>query len=132
MDSKRLQDERLRLSKIIVQGKQVNELLESKAWGEVIEPLLDKMIKSILGEKKCDGNWLNGFLTDLKNENAEYYRGYAQFGIDFYNRVYRIANQVEGAEEHLAKLNKRSDRPMAEPMLDGSYAPQGEMIDGTS
>jgi len=101
------------LRKQIKEAKKVVDTINSSGWKDCIEPLIDKMIIDIVGGK-IRGRYTGGLLTKAKKEELrEYYIGYKQAMIDFYNRASDMAASYEVSQKLLEKAieeEKRSEK----------------------
>lgn len=108
----------------ITDGTTVKDTLETKGWKKVIGPMLDKMVKDILGGKYFN-RWSGGSLTKIrKDETLSYYIGYKQALIDLHNRIWNYVDQIEKSRKIIDKLDKEKERPFKMPMEDESYSPE--------
>lgn len=102
------------LSRVISRGMAVKEMIETKGWREVIEPVLDKMITHVLGGKE-NGRWHNGALTVKTDkgftipspDELTALIAYKKALTDFHEIVYSTLPQLEQAQnEYKALINE--------------------------
>lgn len=61
---------------VIANGKMVSDMMGTRGWKTLVEPLFDEMITSVIGLKK-NGRWLTGHMVkSRKDEKKEFYIGY--------------------------------------------------------
>ena len=101
-------------------GTLVEGLLKSEAWAEIGQVLLDEMVASVTG-RKTGNRYYHGSLSK-GTLPLEYCRGYAQFGMDFSNRL----QDFIVAKENLTKKKRREEKEAKQPMIN----PFLEEIDG--
>ena len=92
MDSQSAQNlERLKdLSRLIDIGDQVEKMLLTVGWEEIVGPMLDKMITDVLGGKE-NGEWHNGSLDDKRLGEAKINNlvWYKRALTDFHKYIYQ-------------------------------------------
>jgi hypothetical protein len=93
------------LQEIIVAGEQVKQMIESQGWRKHIEPLLDKMIRDVLGGKD-NNRWDNGSLGEKNHTEFELKEliAYKTALVNFHNGVYQYLDDMENAKDELNKL----------------------------
>ena len=77
----------------------VKETLETKGWTEILGPLLEKRINSVIGYKNDKNIYVDGYI-DHPKEPESYYRGYKMALTDVWNDAYH----------HLIALERIGDR----------------------
>jgi len=113
----------------ITDGTTVQATLKTKGWKKIIGPMLDKMVKDIVGGKYFN-RWSGGNLTKArKDETLAYYIGYKQALIDLHNRVWNYVDQVEKSKNIISKLDKEKEHPFKMPMTDDPYSPEKVGLD---
>ena len=92
------------LNKIVIAGEQVKQTLESKGWVEYIEPILDKMIRDVVGGK-ADGRWDNGAVGEKNQSDFDLKQliAYKTALIEFHSSVYRFIDDMDDAKDQLNK-----------------------------
>ena len=107
---------------LIAIGDKVKAVLESNGWGEVIGPLLDKMIIDVLGGME-NGRWHNGSLDRArKDEKKEFLLGYKAGLVNFHSAVHSYMDESENAKETIKELNDEARAGWEVPMTYGDYA----------
>jgi len=94
------------LQGIIVAGEQVKATIDTQGWKQYIEPLLDKMIRDVLGGK--DGNrWDNGSFGEknMTEFSVKELLAYKTALINFHNGVFQLVDDMESAKEELNRLS---------------------------
>jgi hypothetical protein len=121
-----LYDERQKkLSRDLSICQKVQTTLESPGWQEILGPTLEKMILEVTGGKLGD-SYINGKLDRARtDERREFYIGYKQALIDFYNRAHMHIRQLPIIEEQIKSLKKDFDRGTRVPMEDTRYNLEG-------
>ena len=120
-------DERIKkVSRDITICQKVQGTLESQGWQEILGPILEKMILEVLGGKLGEG-YLSGRLDRARtDERREYYIGYKQALIDFYNRSFNHIKQLPVLEKQLKMLKLDYEKGTRVPMVeDTRYNPEG-------
>ena len=114
----RVEQEVKKANESLVKCLAVQEVVESKGWQEVIEPLIDKTIMDITGGK-VNGKWHGGLLDKArKDERREYYIGYKQAIIDFHGRVMAFVAGVQQLKDKVEHLKKTKEARFKVPMVD--------------
>ena len=93
------------LSKIVIAGEQVKQTLDTKGWTEYIEPILDKMIRDVIGGKD-DGRWDNGAVGEKNQSDFDLRQlvAYKTALIEFHSAVYRFIDDMNDAKDQLNKI----------------------------
>ncbi len=101
--------------------KLVEDLIKTKGWTEVLEPLLNAMIEDVTGRKK--GNvWVCGWI----HQNKEKALGYQEALVTFYNRVIDYGSSRQELEESLIATAK--PKTFVTPMQRSKYRENKEKI----
>jgi len=93
------------LHEIVVAGEQVKQAIDSQGWKKHIEPLLDKMIRDVLGGKD-NNRWDNGSVGE-KNQtefSIKELLAYKTGLINFHNGVYQFIDDMENAKDELNRI----------------------------
>lgn len=123
-----IENEEKRHYQSITDGNKVKATLETDGWKKIIGPLLDKMIKDIIGGKYFS-RWSGGILSRTTREGkVEYYLGYKQALIDLHNRILAYKHQIKKSEGAIKLLEKEKKSGFKMPMEDGVYSPEKEKI----
>ena len=95
------------LNKLVVVGEQVKETLNTRGWKEYIEPLLDKMIRDVVGGKEF-GRWDNGSVGEKNLSDFELKQliAYKTALIEFHSAVYGFIDDMDDAKAQLNELNQ--------------------------
>ena len=103
-------------------SQKVSQTLSSSGWIEYIGPILEKMIVSIIGGK-INKSFVSGELSNAEYtpQKRDFYLGYKQGLIDFYNRIITTAEFEEKGKEALKKLEIEKDAGFVLPMTDSPY-----------
>ena len=106
------------LNEVISIGKEVEELINSKAWQSYISPLLDKMIVDVVGGK-INGRW-TGAPQAIEEQKVDlptlkYYLGYKAGLIVFHESIMSMIDSKEKAIKILNDMEK-------EPLIDNSVS----------
>ncbi len=105
--------------------RDVREMMKTDGWKNTVEPLVDRLIVDVVGGKLA-GKWVAGRVDRARtDERREFYVGYKQSLIDFYNRVVFHDSQVELLEEKINDLVKAKDQKFTDPMEGTKYAVAG-------
>ena len=108
------------LSKQIEESENVLETLKSKGWKDTIEPLLDKMIIDVLGQKQ-GGRWHNGSLEEkgLGEEEAKVLIAYKRALTDLHSYIYQVVDSLAPNRVEYADLLKdEKEQPTNETETD--------------
>lgn len=108
------------LSKEIDESEEVVKTLESKGWKDTIEPLLDKMIIDVLGQKQ-GGRWHNGSLDEkeLGEEKAQVLIAYKRALTDLHSYIYQVVDSLKPNRAEYAELLKdEKEQPTNETETD--------------
>ena len=97
------------LGKIVVAGEQVRETLETQGWKKYVGPLLEQMIKDIVGGFN-EGRYDNGLMDDIQKPDHEMRNLmiYKTALVDFHNRVNQFIDDMEDARQELAKVKEQA------------------------
>lgn len=84
--------------------EQLKITMDTVGWKEIIKPLLDKMIKDVIGYQEESGKWNEGSInqSSMSSENLICYR---KALIDFNNKLYQYFEQAKNSKEVLRKLS---------------------------
>lgn len=93
-------------NEIIRRGKIIEEVMSTKGWKELIEPVFDEMIESVIGRKR-NGRWFSGhFVKSRKDEKKEFYIGYTSGIQELWNSIH---NYVDAAEVTKKRIKERGE-----------------------
>ena len=118
-NEKRSQNERISL------GRKVEKTIKTSGWKEIIEPLIDKMIKDVLGGK-FNGRWASGEAATGKR--LDFLMGYKQAMIDLHNRVHGYVDAIKHAEGNITDIEKEENAGYSVPMADTGYAAEEQKL----
>ena len=93
------------LNSIIDLGNRAREVLESRNWKEIFEPLLDNMIIDVLGGK-IDGRWVNGAIDKVEEveEKLRYLQAYKAALVSVHSAFYQLIDDADAASESLKQM----------------------------
>jgi len=99
----------------------VNETLETTGWQEIIGPLIEKRINSVVGYKNEDEVYVSGFIDG--DTNLEYYNGYRAGCMAIWNDIYNHKSALIRINKEIETTNNvEKDNSVTVPMEDTRYA----------
>lgn len=102
---------------VIQNGKLVQSTLDSKGWKQLISPMLDEMITSVIG-RKHEGKWLQGHMVkSRKDEKKEFYIGYLCALQEFSNSVHNYISSSEAIKKIELDRSETEALPPVIPMV---------------
>jgi len=104
--------------------RQVVETLETPGWKKIIQPIIDKMIKDVIGGR--DGEyWDSGQIKGevFKQYKTEHMLGYRQSLIDLHNRIWAYKGQIKQLEQQISGMQSRTEVDV-QPMQRSPYSPE--------
>ena len=112
------------LAELIDNGDQVQEMLNTRGWSEIISPLIDKMIKDIVGGKE-NGRWHNGSLSDqrLGEARMQVLESYKRALVNVLEHIYSYVDDYESWRKEYEFLVKEEQSPTVQ---ESEYVPQEE------
>lgn len=100
---------------VIANGKLIEEVMRTKGWKQLIEPVFDEIVNSVIGVKK-NGRWLQGhFVKSRKDEKKEFYIGYVCAAQEIWNSIQNYVFSAEAVKrrlEEVAEIPKNQVIPM--------------------
>jgi hypothetical protein len=103
---------------VIRQGKLIEKLMSQDGWKDVVQPILDEMICSVIG-RKTNGRWQAGhFIRSRKDESGRFYTGYSTGLIEFNNRLQDIIRKKKHYLEEEKRRKIMEKQGMIDPMLE--------------
>jgi len=92
---------------IIVAGEQIKAMMDTQGWKKHAEPLLDKMIRDVIGGKEA-GRWDNGScgeknITDFDLQQLIAYKAAL---VNFHTAVYQFIDDMETTKIALRDENE--------------------------
>ena len=106
----KLAEQARQLSKLLTSCRRVKKLVEQKAWREVVQPLIEKMIADAVGGKVGNLYSIN-HLSKPDGVGVEFYVGYKQALMDLNNRVWTHVDSIKGLQERIKLLEKKASTP---------------------
>lgn len=99
---------------VIQNGKLIDELMRTRGWRQLVEPMFDEMISSVIGVKK-NGRWLAGhFIRSRKDEKKEFYIGYASALQEMWNSIQQYQFAAEIVRKRAEEVSEKVIIPMVE------------------
>ena len=105
--------------------KKVMEMLQTKGWRDIVEPIIDRMIIDVVGGKIGDV-WVSGRLDRAKKEERrEFHIGYKQALIDLHSRIKLHSQQLPIIEDRIKALQDNKKERFYIPMQETTkYKPE--------
>ena len=106
----------------------LNETMQTDGWKNIVEPLIDKMIRDVVGYKKDNGEWVSGSFGDsrigeAKATNLLWYR---EALINLNNHLHSYFKVAEMAKKRLEAKNKKTKS--VHPMKNSRYGSNVDMV----
>ena len=110
---------------IVQNGLLVEELFQSKAWNEIVKPLLDEFISSVSG-RFTNGRYWHGTLTkEWKAETPLFLAGYQKALMDFHNSLHDFVVAKNKISEEKKKATEEATGQVYNPFLEEGKDGQG-------
>ncbi len=96
----------------------VNQVIMTKGWKEIVEPIIDRMIIDTVGGK-VKGRWVSGALNDGDiDKSKDFFLGYKQFGIDLLSRIYGYTDSIKKLSNEISVIDEELNASMVVPMME--------------
>lgn len=94
----------------------VRELLRSKVWFDILDPLISEGVASVSG-RRTNGRYYHGELTKGSKER-DYLAGYQRALMDLFNRIMDFPDAEEKMLEKKKEDEKAKSAPLYNPFME--------------